>query len=64
MTNVFETARLLAREYEVSDADAAFEIYRDPVVMEFIGPNNVTAASRSRQRIGERWPDTVVFGHP
>lgn len=44
MTNVFETARLLAREYEVSDAVAAFEIYGDPVVMEFIGPNDVTAS--------------------
>jgi len=44
MTNAFETSRLVAREYELSDADAAFEIYSDPVVMEFIGPNDVTAS--------------------
>ncbi|HVU04434.1 MAG TPA: GNAT family N-acetyltransferase [Polyangiaceae bacterium] len=44
MGNVFETTRLVAREYELSDAEAAFEIYGDPVVMEFIGPKNVTAS--------------------
>jgi RimJ/RimL family protein N-acetyltransferase len=44
MTNVLETPRLLFREYEVTDAEAAFEIYGDPVVMEFIGPNRVTAS--------------------
>ena len=44
MGNVFETPRLLAREYELSDAEAAFEMYGDPVVMEFIGPNSVTAS--------------------
>lgn len=44
MANVFETARLIAREYELSDADAAFEIYGDPAVMQFIGPKNVTAS--------------------
>jgi ribosomal-protein-alanine N-acetyltransferase len=42
MTNVFETARLLAREYELSDAEAAFEMYGDPVVMEFIGPTRIS----------------------
>jgi ribosomal-protein-alanine N-acetyltransferase len=44
MANVFETARLIAREYELSDAVAAFEIYGDPAVMEFIGPKNVTTS--------------------
>jgi [ribosomal protein S5]-alanine N-acetyltransferase len=53
MTNVFETARLIAREYEISDAEAAFEIYGDAVVMEFIGPKNVSA-SVAQQR------DTIV----
>ena len=38
MTFVFETERLLGRQYELADAEAAFEIYSDPVVMEFIGP--------------------------
>lgn len=42
--NFFETARLVAREYELSDAEAAFEIYGDPEVMEFIGPTNVTVS--------------------
>jgi RimJ/RimL family protein N-acetyltransferase len=44
MTSVLETPRLLFRPYEVSDAEAAFEIYGDPVVMEFIGPKDVTAS--------------------
>jgi RimJ/RimL family protein N-acetyltransferase len=41
MVPVFETARLIAREYELSDAEASFEIYGDAAVMEFIGPKNV-----------------------
>src|SRR5688572_21842865 len=37
MTTILETPRLLFRDFEASDAEAAFEIYGDAVVMEFIG---------------------------
>lgn len=42
VTNVFETARLVGREYELTDAEAAFEIYGAAQVMAFIGPKDVT----------------------
>lgn len=34
---IFETERLIAREWTIEDADAAFAIYRDPEVTRYLG---------------------------
>jgi RimJ/RimL family protein N-acetyltransferase len=50
--HVFETERLYGRAYELADAEAAFDIYGDPVVMSFIGPSNVTVSvAQQREKI-------------
>ncbi len=36
---IFETDRLILRPYSLDDAEAAFEVYRDPEVCEFIRPD-------------------------
>jgi [ribosomal protein S5]-alanine N-acetyltransferase len=65
VTSVFETARLLARAYELSDAEAAFEIYGDPVVMEFIGPTKVTASvEQQREWLVRLQARNAAFGEP
>ncbi|HVF20895.1 MAG TPA: GNAT family N-acetyltransferase [Mycobacteriales bacterium] len=53
---VFETERLTAREWRVDDAAAAYEIYRDPDVVRFLGttPQPVASVAEQRQRV-ERW---------
>jgi RimJ/RimL family protein N-acetyltransferase len=52
MTTIFETERLIAREYEETDAEAAFEIYGDPIVMHFIGTMRVSAdVAAERKRL-------------
>jgi RimJ/RimL family protein N-acetyltransferase len=53
---LFETERLRAREWTLDDADAAYEIYRDPDVIRFLGsvPVPVESVDAQRERI-ERW---------
>src|SRR5881394_1708178 len=65
MTNIFETARLFAREYELSDAEAAFEIYGDAVVMEFIGPTRITASiEQQRDKLATLRAKYRAMGEP
>jgi [ribosomal protein S5]-alanine N-acetyltransferase len=65
MIPVFETARLLAREYEASDASDAFEIYGDAAVMEFIGPNRLSRdVEGQRQSIAALRAKYGAFGEP
>lgn len=53
---VFETERLRAREWGADDAEAAYEIYRDPDVVRHLGttPQPVGSVAEQRRRI-ERW---------
>jgi ribosomal-protein-alanine N-acetyltransferase len=65
MTKVFETPRLIAREYDPEDAEAAFEIYSDPVVMEFIGPKNLTASvAQQRDKLVALKAKYAAMGEP
>jgi ribosomal-protein-alanine N-acetyltransferase len=65
VTHVFGTERLFAREYELSDAEAAFEIYGDPVVMEFIGPTKVsTGVPQQREDIAALREKYGALGEP
>ncbi|HEU0132037.1 MAG TPA: GNAT family N-acetyltransferase [Mycobacteriales bacterium] len=54
--SVFETERLRAREWTTGDAEAAFEIYRDPEVVRYLGsvPQPVESVEAMRARI-EGW---------
>lgn len=53
---VFETERLRARDWSPDDAEAAYQIYRDPEVVRFLGsvPRPVASVGEQRQRV-ERW---------
>ena len=65
MRNVFETARLIGREYELADAEAAFEIYGDPQVMAFIGPKDVTInVAQQRDKLVALRAKYVMLGEP
>jgi RimJ/RimL family protein N-acetyltransferase len=65
MTTILETPRLLFREFEVSDAEAAFAMYGDAAVMEFIGPNNVTASvEQQREKLIAIRAKYAAFGEP
>lgn len=65
VTPIFETERLLAREYDVSDAAAAFEIYGDAMVMEFIGPANATVSvEQQREKIAAFRGKYGALGEP
>jgi [ribosomal protein S5]-alanine N-acetyltransferase len=65
MTTILETPRLVFREYDATDAEAAFEIYGDPVVMEFIGPSNVTeSVAQQRERLIAIRAKHRAFGEP
>src|SRR4051794_22367536 len=65
MTPIFETPRLWGREYAEDDAEAAFEIYGDPEVMEFIGPTNVpTRVAKRRDTIAAFRAKYTAFGAP
>ena len=50
--DVFQTERLIIRRYTPEDADAVYEIYRDPEVKEFIGGG---AESREESRASLAW---------
>jgi RimJ/RimL family protein N-acetyltransferase len=66
---IFSTERLVARDWTLDDADAAYEIYRDPDVMRFLGtaPQPVASVEAQRERIAawlERnagWDDCYGF---
>src|SRR4029078_3360490 len=52
---VFETERLIVREYTPNDAPAAFEIYRDPEVWRYLGGDAAyTTVEQARERIEQR----------
>lgn len=53
---VFETERLRARAWTLDDVAAAYEFYRDPEVVRFLGsvPQPVTSLDEQRERV-ERW---------
>jgi RimJ/RimL family protein N-acetyltransferase len=53
---VFETERLVARQWSLDDVEAAYEIYRDPDVVRFLGsvPQPVESLDAMRERV-ERW---------
>jgi RimJ/RimL family protein N-acetyltransferase len=56
MAEVFRTERLVARDWSLDDVDAAYEVYRDPAVVRFLGsvPQSVTSTGEMRERV-ERW---------
>lgn len=56
MAEVFRTERLLARDWALDDVDAAYDVYRDPEVVHFLGsvPQPVESRDAMRERI-ERW---------
>ena len=66
MAIMFETERLIARQYEQSDATAFFEIYRNPEVWRWLGgglPHEDIDRSRGAiQRYRERYIDNPGFG--
>lgn len=53
---VFETARLRARDWTLDDVEPAYEIYRDPDVVRYLGsvPQPVESVAAQRERV-ERW---------
>lgn len=53
---IFSTERLVAREWTLDDTEAAYEIYRDPAVVRFLGsvPVPVESVAAMRERV-ERW---------
>jgi hypothetical protein len=53
---IFETERLVAREWTLDDTEAAYGIYRDPEVVRFLGsvPVPVESVDAMRARV-ERW---------
>jgi RimJ/RimL family protein N-acetyltransferase len=53
---IFETERLVARDWTLGDTDAAYEIYRDPEVVRYLGsvPAPVESRDAMRERV-ERW---------
>ncbi len=53
---IFETERLVARDWTPDDTEAAYEIYRDPDVVRFLGsvPQPVESLAAQRERI-DRW---------
>ena len=53
---VFETERLRARAWTTDDAEAAYEIYRDPEVVRYLGsvPQPVGSLDEMRERV-RRW---------
>ena len=53
---IFETERLVARDWTLDDTDAAYGIYRDPEVVRYLGsvPMPVTSTDEMRERV-ERW---------
>lgn len=53
---VFETERLVAREWTDDDVDAAYDIYRDPEVVRFLGSVPMPVADRDEMRARiDRW---------
>jgi ribosomal-protein-alanine N-acetyltransferase len=65
LPKILETPRLLFREFDESDAEAAFEIYGDAAVMEFIGPNNVTASvAHQREKLTAIRTKHAALGEP
>jgi RimJ/RimL family protein N-acetyltransferase len=54
--SVFETERLRARAWSLDDTAAAYDIYRDPDVVRYLGsvPQPVESLDAQRERI-ERW---------
>jgi RimJ/RimL family protein N-acetyltransferase len=53
---IFSTERLVARDWTLDDTEAAYEIYRDPAVVRFLGsvPVPVDSVAAMRERV-ERW---------
>jgi ribosomal-protein-alanine N-acetyltransferase len=66
MSIVFETERLIARQYLPSDADACYRIYRDPEVWRWLGgglPHEDIERSRAAiERYRRRYLDTPGYG--
>jgi RimJ/RimL family protein N-acetyltransferase len=46
MAEVFRTERLVARDWTPDDADGAYEVYRDPEVMRFLGRGDAPPVQR------------------
>lgn len=66
---IFETPRLVVRQYNEADAEQALVIYSDPEVMRFIGMNKtapITTVEQMRQNLVERrmkrYLETPQFG--
>jgi len=52
---IFETERLIVREYMLDDAPASFEIYRDPVVWRYLaGGEPYATVEQAKERIEQR----------
>lgn len=64
MGTVFETERLLLREWTIDDAEAAFAIYGDPEVTRYLGSTSEPDPSLEYRR--ERMPAMIAryAGHP
>src|SRR5438552_331988 len=69
MNVIFETPRLVVRQYMASDAEQAFAMYSDPEVMRFLGVGGrkpVATVDAMRQglidRIIPRYQQTPQFG--
>ena len=64
---VYETERLIVREYRPEDAPAAFRMYGNPEVMRYLGGGKVQkSVEQSRElieRVQKRYQETPVFGY-
>ncbi len=58
MGAIFETERLILREWTLDDAEAAFAIYGDPEVTRFLGATGETDPSLAYRR--ERMPAMIA----
>jgi ribosomal-protein-alanine N-acetyltransferase len=63
---VFETERLIVREYTVDDAPAMFDIYKDPEVWRYLaGGDPYTSVGQARERIElriQRYREGAPYG--
>jgi ribosomal-protein-alanine N-acetyltransferase len=51
MTTIFETDRLIARRWSLDDAEAAFQIYGDPLVCKYLAGTTDLRIEDSRTRL-------------
>ena len=63
---IFETERLIVREYTVDDAPSTFEIYRDPEVWRYLADGEPYASvDQARERLEQRvqrYQERVPYG--